>query len=437
MPILKPLILSSLLFPLSLLANTPQLSAQENLMSNYLAERKNEQLLFLEKLVNINSGTQNIEGVKKIGEILQAEFEALGFKTRWAELPAGMQRAPTLIAERKGSAGKKLLLIAHLDTVFQKDSPFQKFEQKGNIATGPGVIDNKGGLVVILYALKALQAAHALDDASIAVALTGDEENNGKPTSISRQPLIELAKQSDIALDFEPTIRNHASVGRRGTAHWLIEAKGNEGHSSIIFSKEAGDGAIFETARILNQMREKLGGEDGLTFNPGIIVGGTKTDYDKISGRGNSFGRTNLIPQTALVNGDIRYLTAAQKDLAKKKMEAIVGSNLPGTSATFQLDEVLPPMPATEKSLDLFKRYSQISQKLGYGEMQLLPANLRGGGDISYIAPYVSTSLVGIGAHGSGEHSPQEHVEIDSLLMQSQRAALLMQELVQPRGKID
>lgn len=433
MRISKSLILFLFFLPLSLLANTLQLSAQESQVSNYLLDRKKEQLLFLEEIVNINSGTENIEGIQKIGEMLRPEFEDLGFETRWVELPVNMQRAATLIAERKGTTGKKLLLIGHLDTVFPKDSPFQKFEQRGNIATGPGIIDNKGGVAVILYALKALHAAHALDDASIAVVLTGDEENNGKPTSISRKPLIELAKKSDVVLDFEPTVRNHASVGRRGTVHWSIEATGKEGHSSIIFSKDVGNGAIFEMARILNEIREKLSGEQGLTFNPGVIVGGTQVGYDKISGRGNSFGRTNLIPQTALVSGDLRYLTAAQKELAKKKMEAIISKNLPGTNATLQFDEVLPPMPSTDESLHLFKRYSQISQKLGYGEMTLLPADLRGGGDISYIAPYISTSLVGIGANGSGEHSPQEHVEVDSLVMQSQRAALLMQELIQFR----
>lgn len=434
MRISKSLLLFLFLLPLSLHANTFQISAKEGIVSNYLAEKKDEQLLFLEKLVNINSGTQNIEGVQKITEILRPEFEALGFKTRVEELPAKMQRASTLIAERKGKSGKKLLLIAHMDTVFPKDSPFQKFERRGNMATGPGIIDNKGGIAVILYALKALHATRTLDDASIAVVLTGDEENNGKPASVSRKHLIELAKRSDVVLDFEPTVRDHASIGRRGTAHWLIEAKGKEGHSSIIFSNDVGDGAIFEMARILNEMREQLGGEEGLTFNPGVSVAGTKIVYDKISGRGSSFGRTNLISQTAVVNGDLRYLSAAQKDQAKKKMEAIVSRHLSGTSASLQFDEVLPPMAPTENSLELFKRYSEISQKLGYGEVNLLPAAFRGGGDISYVAPYVSTSLVGIGASGSGEHSPEEHLEIDTLVMQSQRAALLMQELIQAKN---
>ena len=425
-------ILGSLSLSVFLLAPLASVQASDQQVSQYLSSQKAEQLSLLELLVNTNSGTLNIEGVLKVGKLLEPEFQAAGFSTRWIELPAAMQRAGMLVAERKGTSGKKLLLIGHLDTVFPKDSPFQTFERQGRFATGPGIIDNKGGVVVMLYALKALHAMGALDDASITVVLTGDEENSGKPISVSRQPLIEMAKASDVVLDFEPTVSGHASVGRRGTAHWLIEAAGREGHSSIIFSDEVGAGAGFELARILDQLRTSLAGEPGLTVNPGTLVAGVKAEYDKASGAGRAFGRTNLVAQTAIASGDVRYLTIEQKQQAEARMAAIVKDSLPGTTSTLHLEQVLPPMPSTASSLQLFERYSQIRQRLGHGPVTLLPAELRGGGDISYVASYVSTALVGIGASGDGEHSARERLDVESLFSRSQLAALLMLELVKP-----
>ena len=178
-----------------------------------------------------------------------------------------------LSLQNANTKGKKLLLISNGITVFP-NSPFQKFERQGDKATGPGVIDDKGGIVIILYALKALQAAHALDNSTITIVLTGDEEESGKPTSISRKPLIDIAKKSDIALDFEPTSPgNAASIGRRGYTNWFIEAEGKEGHSSLIFNQDFGDGAIFEIARILNAIRTTVSEEKSLTFNTGCYFG--------------------------------------------------------------------------------------------------------------------------------------------------------------------
>ncbi|AZE54550.1 peptidase, M20/M25/M40 family [Pseudomonas synxantha] len=411
-------------------ANSNSLMDQQ--VSEYLSKKKGEQVLLLKQLVNINSGTLNIDGVINVGKLLEPEFQAAGFSTHWVDLPAYMQRAGTLVAERKGSSGKKLLLIGHLDTVFPKDSPFQKFTRTGKFATGPGVIDNKGGIVVILYALKALQSINALKNTDITIVLTGDEENNGKPVTISRQHLISMAKSADIVLDFEPTVSGSASVGRRGTTHWLIEASGHEGHSSIIFSDQVGAGATFELARILDELRRTMNDEQGLTINPSTVVAGVKASYDKDTGIGNVFGRTNLIAKTAIARGDIRYISEKQRHRLITKMTKITQKSLPGTKTNLQLEQVLPPMPTTQDSLNLFESYSIISKRLGYGEIALLPAELRGGGDISYVAPYVSTALVGIGASGEGEHSPLEKVDIDSLFIRSQLAALLILELTGP-----
>src|SRR3990167_2853982 len=403
------------------------LSAVEKQISEYITQQKDEQLSLLEKLININSGTANISGVHQVGEILRLQFEQLGFKTRWVEEPTNMHRAATLIAERKGTTGKKLLLIGHLDTVFPKDSLFQKFERHENIATGPGVIDDKGGDVVILYALKALQVAHALDNATITVVLTGDEEDSGKPTSISRKPLFDAAQNSDIALDFEWAITSDtATIARRGIANWVLEAQGNEAHSSEIFQKSAGYGAIFELTRILNTMLTQLSVKKYLSFSPGLIFGGTTINYDKSNSQGTAFGKGNVIARAAMTKGDLRFLTADQKLDAEKRILAIVKKHLPGTTASINFQDGIPAMPPSSSNLELLEKYSRASNDLGYGSIKPLDPGVRGAGDISHIASIVSANLAGLGALGTGAHSIKETLNIDSLPIQTQRAALLI-----------
>jgi glutamate carboxypeptidase len=216
----------------------------------------------LERLVNRNSGTNNIDGVTKVAEMLRPEFEALGFEVRWVPM-AQTGRAGHLFAERRGKAGnRRLLLIGHLDTVYEPDSPFQRFSREGNVGKGPGVGDNKGGIVVILSALKAMKAAGTLKDANIVVALTGDEEEAGKPRAIARRELVAEGKRADVALDFEGLARqggfDMGSIARRSSNSWTLTTTGRSGHSSQIFSDGVGDGAIYEMARILTAFRMYL-----------------------------------------------------------------------------------------------------------------------------------------------------------------------------------
>lgn len=403
----------------------------ENRIAHYTLSVQQQQLSLLEQLVNINSGTENMAGVRQAGNLLRPQFDDLGFRTYWVEEPPEFRRAGTLVAERQGQHGKRLLLIGHLDTVFPADSPFQHFKRDGNVARGPGVLDDKGGVVVILYALKALQALHALDDASITVILTGDEEDSGKPATISRKPLIDAASHSDIALDFECAITlNTATIARRGITDWTLKTEGHEYHSSLIFKKDAGYGAIFELTRILNAMREQLVGERYLSFNPGVIMGGTGIDVEQGNPKGTVFGKENIIAKTALAKGDLRYLTNEQKTQAERRINAIVKHHLPGTSASISYQDGIPGMSPLPANVELLKQYSEASMRLGYGPVKALEPGLRGAGDISYVASRVSASLAGLGPLGTGAHSEKETLDIDSLPVQTQRVALLMYELI-------
>ena len=163
-----------------------------------------ESIAFLEKVVNMNSGTLNLDGVEAVGAVFGSAFEQIGFNTEWIDMPAAMNRAGHLFASIDGNKEKKLLLIGHLDTVFEENSPFQNFERiNDSIAYGPGANDMKGGDVIVLYALKALAELNLLKNATITVAFTGDEESTGKPLSISRKALIDAGKAADIALGLE------------------------------------------------------------------------------------------------------------------------------------------------------------------------------------------------------------------------------------------
>lgn len=417
-------VISLLLFTQLATADNPPI---ENQIAHYLNYKQQEQLSLLEKLVNINSGTTNLAGVHQVGELLRPQFEELGFKVHWVEPPANMHRAGTLIAEHPGNKGKRLLLIGHLDTVFPLISSFQHFKQNGNFATGPGVIDDKGGDLVILFALKALHAVNALTDAQITVVLTGDEEDSGKPTTISRKSLIEVAKRSEIALDFEwATTIDTATIARRGIANWIITTEGNEAHSSEIFQKKAGFGAIYELARILDTVRIELANQQYLSFNPALVLGGTTLNYDKNSSQGSAFGKGNVIAKSTLAKGDFRFLSSEQKINAEKKISTIVDSHLPGSTASITFEDGIPAMPPTEANSELLKKYSKASYQLGYGNIGSLDPGSRGAGDISHIASLVSASLAGLGPVGAGAHSEKETLDLQSLVIQTQRAALLI-----------
>ena len=386
---------------------------------------------FLEKVVNINSGTMNLDGVRKVGTEFDTAFQAIGFNTEWIEMPEEMNRAGHLFARIQGDKGKKLLLIGHLDTVFEADSPFQTFERDGDMAYAPGGNDMKGGNVVILYALKALHQLNLLNDASITVAYTGDEERTGKPLSISRKDLIAAAKSSDIALGFETaTGFNSATIARRGASGWKVETAGKRAHSSGVFSERTGAGAIFELARILHRFYEEVRGEQYLTFNPGNLLGGTFVDYNSLKSSGTAFGKTNVVAQTAVVHGGLRFISEEQKENARAKMRAIVADHLPSTNATITFTDSYPAMGPTEENKALLKQLSEVSEALGFAKVEGYDPGRRGAADISFVADYVP-GLDGLGSMGKGAHTPQETVDLATFNALIQRTAVFIYRLTQ------
>ena len=408
---------------------TAALSPAETSMVRTVDAEQSRHLALLEKLVNQNSGTLNLAGVKTVGEMMRAELAPLGLKVEWLEMSAA-NRAGHIVARKKGS-GKKLLLIGHLDTVFELDSPFQRWTLKGEKGEGPGAGDDKGGMVVMLAALRAMQAAGTLKAADITVFLTGDEEDSGS-IAISRKALIEEGRKADAALDFEGLVRDSGrdmgSVARRSSDEWTLTVKARPGHSSGIFSAGSGNGAIYETARIVDAFRREVR-EPNLTFNVGLIGGGDGATLDGGRVRIAATGKTNIIASTAIARGDLRALTPDQIARAKAKMAAIVAQSLPGASASIEFHpDGYPPMAPTAGNRALFGVLHGTNRDLGMPEMGELDPVKRGAGDVSFVAADVD-ALAGLGPYSSGDHAPGEAVDIPSIWIQAKRAAILMSRL--------
>lgn len=407
------------------------LTAEEQRIVDAVKANNPAALQLLERTVNVNSGTMNPEGVREVGRLFAEQFRELGLKTRWEEMPPEMHRAGHLVAWREGRRGKRVLLIGHLDTVFEKDSPVQAWDRRGDRVRGQGVSDMKGGDVIIVEALRALKSVGALDDATVTVVFTGDEERVGDPIPAARAALIDAAKRSDVALAFEGTVRRNgqdtATIGRRSSSSWVVRVKGKQGHSAGVFTEKAGYGAIYEGARILDAFRKELIEAD-LTFNPGVVLGGTAVTFDPLASRGTAFGKNNVIANTFEVRGDLRYLSNEVRDRVRARMREIVAASLPGTSAEITFGEAYPPMAPTEGNLRLLELHSRASDDAGLGAIPALPPGERGAGDVQFVAPYVD-SLDGLGATGSGSHSPDEDLEIASIERATIRAALLIYRL--------
>lgn len=392
--------------------------------------RQAQALELLEQAVDINSGSLNLEGVREVGALFGRALEELGFETQWLD-GAEFDRAGHLVATY-GSKGPHLLLIGHLDTVFEPDSPFQRFERLGpDRAKGPGIIDMKGGNVIIVEALAALRAVGALDDLTITVMLIGDEESTGSPQSVARRALIEAADAADVALGFEDGDGDPqtAVIARRGYTGWQLTVSGAPAHSSQIFRDGIGDGAAFELARILDGFRRELSGERYLTFNPGLVLAGTRVDHDEGRATGEAFGKGNVIPARAVASGDLRTLSPEQLASAKEHMRDIVSQHLPGTSAEIEFRDGYPPLAPTDGNRRLLALYDEASRDLGFGPVTAVDPADAGAADISFTAGRVAMALDGIGLMGTGGHTVEETADLATLPSQAKRAALLMYRL--------
>ena len=443
-PATRGLLAASLLAGAALLAARPAaaqrasapLSATERAIVQAVDSNNARALALLERLVNINSGTMHFAGVRDVGDALRAQFDSLGFTTRWVD-GAPFHRAGDLVVEHPGP-GPKILLIGHLDTVFEESSPFQKFEMlNDSTARGPGVIDMKGGDVIALYALKALKEVGALDGMHIVAVFDGDEEDAGTPLSEARRALTDAAVGASAAIGFEDGAGDPRTlvIARRGDVSWTLHSTGTAAHSSLIFTKEVGAGAVFESARVLDEFYRRLGHEQYLTFNPGLAVGGTAASLDSAAIAGTAQGKTNVVAQTMTVTGDVRTLTPAQLARTERTMREIVAHSLPLTSSSITFDDGYPPMAPTAGNRRLLAMYDQVSRDLGTGPVTAVDPARAGAADVSFIAGEVPMVVDAAGLSGHGGHTVNETADLRMLPVKTRRAAVLLYRLARAAGK--
>ena len=413
------------------------LKPAERAIAAAVDRRTADAIALLERLVNINSGTMNFAGVREVGALLRARFDALGFTTRWVD-GAPFGRAGHLVAEHRAN-GPKLLLIGHLDTVFEPSSPFQKMERLADsTARGPGIIDMKGGDVIMLLALEALRDAGLLSSLNVTVVMNGDEEHAGEPTVEARRTLVEAARGAAAAIGFEDGagLLGTGIVARRGAASWQLEVKGEAAHSSQIFKDSIGYGAIFETARILDAFRTQLSKEAYLTFNPGVALGGARVALDAANNKGTAEGKNNIVAERMTVQGDLRTLTPEQLARTKATMRTIVAANLGHTSASITFDDGYPPMAPTDGNRRLLALHDQASRDLGLGAVTAVDPSKAGAADVSFVAGLVPMLIDGIGLAGHDDHSPLETADLRSLSVRAKRAALTLYRLSQQKAPV-
>lgn len=409
---------------------------QEKAMVAYVQTHQEPAIALLEQAVNINSGTMNLAGVRKVGELLAPEFETLGFKTHWVDGTA-FGRAGHLVAERqgkRGGKGKHVLLIGHLDTVFEPDSPFQRAERTdANTLRGPGTADMKGGIIVALTALAALKQVNALDDLTITMVMHGDEEDSGAPLSLARATLIETAKAADIAIGLENAADDPSTAvtARRSAGGWTLKVTGKTSHSSQIFTDAVGAGAVYELSRILHGFYTDLHGEEYLTFNPGLAIGSAQVEFTPEPLQAKASGKSNIVAPVAVASGDLRALTPEQIERTQKRMREIVAAHLPQTDAEIIFDEGYPPMAPTEGNQRLLEIYDGVSRDLGFGPVTAVNPRRAGAADISFAASHVDMALDGLGLLGGGNHTPNEFADLRNFQIQTQRLAVLLYRLGQ------
>lgn len=405
-------------------------SAAERALVKRVQAQQESAIALLEQIVNVNSGTMNFAGVRTVADMLRPRFEALGFQVRWED-GSGFGRAGHLIAEHPGR-GRHVLLIGHLDTVFEPNHPFQRFERvDAQTVRGPGTSDMKGGLVVALAALTALKESKALDGMHITMVMTGDEEDSGKPLSLARASLVGAAKAADVAIGLENGADDPktALTARRGYTGWQIDVTARSAHSSQIFSDAVGAGAIHELARILHTFYEEMHGEELLTFNPGLIAGSTQLNFDPKMLRAETFGKDNIVAPVAVATGDLRTISAEQLQRTQEKMRKIAAASLPHTSATLTFRDSYPPMPPTEGNRKLLAMYDAVSRDLGFGPVTAVDPRRAGAADVSYVAGHVEMAIDGVGLLGHGNHTPDEVADLRTFPIQAQRLAVLLLRL--------
>ena len=367
----------------------------------------------LEKLVNIETGTGDAEGMAAAGKYLEDELKALGFTVTRSK-SAGLAVGDNIVGKLKGKGGKNLLLMSHMDTVYLKGTLAKApFRVEGNKAYGPGIADDKGGNAVILHTLKLLKTYGVRDYGSITVLFNTDEE---KGSFGSRDLIQEEAKQADYVLSFEPTAADAESftLGTSGIAYVQANIKGKASHAGA--APELGINAVVEASDLVLRTMDIDDKAKGLRFNWTIVKGGAVN---------------NIIPDSATVNADVRYARNEDFEAAMKTLEERAQKKkVPGSEVAIVVTRGRPAFNAGEGGKAL------VDKAMGYyreaGGTIAVTERTGGGTDAAYASLSGKPVIESLGLPGFGYHSDKaEYVMIDSIPRRLYMAARLIMDLGQ------
>jgi glutamate carboxypeptidase len=370
-------------------------------ISEWLRLHEQEAIRYLETLVNQDSGTYNRPGVNRVGDLLARSFEDLGFSV--GRLQQAEFGDHLLASYGTAEGSRSLLCVGHMDTVYPAGTTESRpFRLEGERATGPGVLDMKGGLTVLLFALHALSGTKspAFRGTRFSVFLNSDEEV-GSPTS--RETICELARQHDAALVLEPARPGgECVIGRKGVGYFRLEVFGRQAHAGS--QPELGANAIWELAHKICAMQALNDRERGTTVNVGAVRGGE---------------RSNVVPDYACAEVDLRVWSLEEAERVTRAFREIAErAEISGTTAKLTGDVSTPPWPTNEATRGLLVVLQEAGKELG---LEVKGVTSGGGSDGSRTAQFIP-SLDGLGPVGSQMHSPEEFLVVSSL---RQRAALL------------
>ena len=347
-----------------------------------------------ERLVNIDSGTGDAEGMKAVGAIAIEELKKLGAAVETvSSAPAA---GDNIVATFNGTGKGKVLLMAHMDTVFAKGAAAARpFRIERGRAYGPGVSDDKAGIVVAIAVLNILQDMKFKDYARITVFLNTNEETGSRG---SRALIEKLAKEHDVTLNFEAgRIGDGITIWRKGSGTIKVEVRGRASHAGA--SPELGRNAVMELAHQMLQLTKLADARKGTTVNFTVIKGGD---------------RKNIIPDFAEADADVRAVVTDEFDRVERELAAAIRNKLVAdTEVKATLIRTFPPMPQNAQ----IDALAAMAQRI-YGEIGRR-LNLEGSGgaaDSSLAAGVFRPTLDGLSLVGGNAHTDREYAEVDSMV---------------------
>jgi glutamate carboxypeptidase len=364
-------------------------------------------LVNLETLVNVDSGTGDQKGLTQVEALVIQHLKSVGVDVK--TLDATPSAGQNILATMKGSGKGKILLLAHTDTVFKAGTAAQRpFKIVDGKAYGPGVMDDKGGILLGLEALKILQQQNFKDFGTITFLINPDEE---KGSFGSRELIKETAKKHDVALVLEfGSPQDKVTSWRKGIGYYGFEVKGRAAHAGA--EPEKGCNALLEAAHQTLKLQKLANPAKQTTVNFTVFQAGD---------------RVNTIPDFAKVQADVRVLEAEEYSRLERDFGRLTKTKLlPCTEIKIRAEQGRPPFPPNPKTDALVKKAQAIYQKIG---LKLGVEGSGGGTDGNYAASVGTTTLDALGPVGGGAHSADEYIDLDRIAPRIYLLTKLLMEL--------